>query len=238
MDMPSERPTKDIDFLAQAISNDLEKVKNIFNEIISIEMNDGLTFATEIKTMSIVPDAKYEGVRVKIESYLERARYDLTIDIGYSDRLLSAAEERSFPVLLSNSDIPVIKIYPPEQVIAEKFEAMVKLYTQNGRLKDFYDISFISRENTFKHSELRRVIIQTFNNRNTLIEDKERVFASDFKESPEFQKQWQAFINRNRLNYPFTFAQVMEIIENFLQPVFIERDTEYIWQDGKWSSEV
>ncbi len=238
LDMPSERPTKDMDFLAQAISNELENVKRIFSEIITIQENDGLVFDSEIKTQSIVPDAKYEGVRVKIVSFIERARYDLIVDIGFSDRLLSPSEEKPFPVLLNGFENPVIKIYPAEQVIAEKFEAMVKLYTQNSRLKDFYDIAFISSEKKFKHSELNKVIFHTFKNRNTLIEDKEKIFRNDFKENKEMQKQWDAFLKRNKLKSEFTFFQIMEKIECFIQPVCIEQEIEHIWQAGKWRPEI
>ncbi len=135
--------------MAQSISNDLEKIKIIFSELILMEFIDGLTFSQQINTELIAKDAKYEGIRVKITSFLERSKYELLVDIGFSDELSSAAKEIIFPVLLSDFKNPSIKVYPPEQIIAEKFEAMVKLYTQNSRLKDFYDIDFISEKILF-----------------------------------------------------------------------------------------
>jgi hypothetical protein len=46
----------------------------------------------------------------------------------------------SFPSILS--DLPAAKIlmYPPETVVAWKFEEMIRFGLANGRIKDFYDI--------------------------------------------------------------------------------------------------
>jgi hypothetical protein len=35
---------------------------------------------------------------------------------------------------------PKLKAYPKESVVAEKFEAVVKLGMANSRMKDFYDL--------------------------------------------------------------------------------------------------
>jgi len=41
------RMTKDIDLLGKNIPNDLENIKSIFNEIISIPVNDGIIFNSD-----------------------------------------------------------------------------------------------------------------------------------------------------------------------------------------------
>lgn len=38
------RPTRDIDFLAYQISNDIENIREIFKKICKIEYNDGIIF--------------------------------------------------------------------------------------------------------------------------------------------------------------------------------------------------
>ena len=235
LDISSERPTKDMDFLAQSISNNIENIKDIFYEIVKIEYNDGISFDINLKTEAIAKNAKYEGIRVKINSFLERSKYELIVDIGFSDKLLSFPKEKSFPILLNTFNSPVIKIYPTESIIAEKFEAIIKLYTQNSRIKDFYDIYFISKEVNFKYSDLKNVILETFKNRNTSIEDVKRVFEKDYKNSILMQKQWSAFLSRNKLKSELTFEQIMEKIEVFLLPIFIKNENEYFWESEKWN---
>ncbi|WP_052339458.1 nucleotidyl transferase AbiEii/AbiGii toxin family protein [Gorillibacterium massiliense] len=66
------RPTKDVDFLAKQIVNDLEKLRDSFVGICSIVIpNDGVTFLVdEMTTERIKEDADYEGVRVKVTALL------------------------------------------------------------------------------------------------------------------------------------------------------------------------
>jgi hypothetical protein len=45
--MLSLRPTKDIDLLGYSLSNDLENISSIFNDIISIQSPDGVIFIPE-----------------------------------------------------------------------------------------------------------------------------------------------------------------------------------------------
>jgi len=44
-----------------------------------------------------------------------------------------------FPTLLDFPK-PKLRAYPVETVVAEKFEAMVRLDMVNSRMKDFYDL--------------------------------------------------------------------------------------------------
>jgi hypothetical protein len=65
---------------------------------------------------------------------------------------------------------PRLKGYTRETVVAEKFEAMVKLGTLNSRMKDFYDIWLLSRRFSFDGPMLARAVAATFANRKTIIE--------------------------------------------------------------------
>jgi hypothetical protein len=52
-------------------------------------------------------------------------------------------------------------------VVAEKFEAMVKLGLANTRMKDFYDVWLLAQEMSFDGSILSTAIAATFERRNT-----------------------------------------------------------------------
>jgi hypothetical protein len=56
------------------------------------------------------------------------------------DAVYPQARHTTFPCLLADMPAPTILAYPPETVVAEKFEAIVRFGEANGRLKDFNDI--------------------------------------------------------------------------------------------------
>ena len=70
---------------------------------------------------------------------LEKARITLQIDVGFGDRVVPGPEEIDFPTLL-DFPAPHLKSYTRDTVVAEKFEAMVKLGILNSRMKDFFDV--------------------------------------------------------------------------------------------------
>lgn len=68
------RPTRDIDFKGDSITDGTEKIKNIFEDILFIECHDGLIFNNKsISVENIVEENKYHGIRIKLEALLDTA---------------------------------------------------------------------------------------------------------------------------------------------------------------------
>lgn len=94
---------------------------------------DGIMFdIAGVEAERIKEDAEYEGVRVWVPESLDGARVMMQVDVGFGDVVDPAPDELSFPTLLP-LDAPVIRAYPTEAVIAEKFQAMVALGIANSR---------------------------------------------------------------------------------------------------------
>ena len=149
--MPFLRPTKDIDFLVNSIPNDLQKIKRIIEDIALIDDKDGVVFIQKsISVESIIEDAVYEGVRIKIEATMDSTKKLLQLDIAFGDVVVEGPVEMSFPVLLEGQSVPNIQVYSRESAVAEKFEAIVKLNVITSRMKDFYDILFLAQKETFQ----------------------------------------------------------------------------------------
>lgn len=88
------RPTKDIDFLGQAISSDLDKLGRILREIASIRERDGIEFLPDsISVENIVETGEYPGVRAQIECNLGGARFPIQLDIGFGDKIVAGPIE-------------------------------------------------------------------------------------------------------------------------------------------------
>ncbi len=161
------RPTRDADFLARG-DNAPERFVHILRELCVLDVDqDGLSFdAQSVEAERISEDADYEGVRVTLVAYLERAKIPIQIDIGFGDIVTPAPSETSYPALLEFPG-PRLLAYPKETVVAEKFEALVKLGIANTRMKDFYDLEVLSRTFAFEGKTLAQAIHNTFQKRGT-----------------------------------------------------------------------
>jgi hypothetical protein len=103
-----------------------------------------------------------------------------------------------------------------ESTIAEKYQAMVKLGLLNSRMKDFYDIWFLSR--TFDFSG--ETLIEAIEKRKTPLINEPTVFNLTFMKDESKQAQWEGFIEKAKLtDAPSSFENVVEAIKVFLQPI-------------------
>lgn len=220
--MPTLRPTKDIDFLAERVKNDLTELEDIFSYIAGLSYNDGVIFdPTSVVSERIKEDTEYEGIRLKMNATLGRARKRLQLDIGFGDVIWPGANLMEFPTLLEEEP-PKVKVYPIESFISEKFEAMVKLAMANSRMKDFYDVYALSTSRNFRGNTLKKAIEDTFKRRKTPMPDDPLVFRQEFHEDSGRQQQWLAFLRKSRLdNVNREFSEIMKGITAFLKPVVI-----------------
>jgi predicted nucleotidyltransferase component of viral defense system len=231
-DISKFRPTKDIDFLGQAVSNEMNECKKIIEEIALIEADDGVEFIiNNISTERIKEEADYEGVRVHLPYKMDTIKGYFSIDIGFGDKIVDGPFEMEFPVLL-DFPVPRIIVYSLESVIAEKFEAVVKLNFLTSRMKDFYDILFIVNRTEFNKNILREALSVTFRNRETNIEDRNLIYDQSFKFNSQKQIQWTSFLTRNKLTSENNFSAVIDKINLFIEPIFLNDNK--LWNPNKF----
>lgn len=216
------RPTRDADFLARG-NNAPERFVQIFREICATKVEpDGLEFDPgSVKAHRITEDADYEGVRVTFTGRLERARIPIQIDIAFGDTVTPAPVESHLPTLLPAPG-PRLLAYPKETVVAEKFEAMVKLGVANSRMKDFYDLYVLSRVLAFDGGSLSEALRKTFENRGTALPGGARplAFTPEFYDDTGKKKQWAAFASRNATHIQkVDFEALIKALVVFLVPV-------------------
>lgn len=136
----AHRPTRDVDFLGYGDTSP-QRLEEVFTEITAIALpDDGLNFKQEtLQAEAIKEEDEYQGVRVRLMSMLGNVRIPLQIDVGFGDAVTPDPRELELPTLLDQPS-PVLRTYPRETVVAEKFQAMVFLGIANSRLKDFFDM--------------------------------------------------------------------------------------------------
>jgi predicted nucleotidyltransferase component of viral defense system len=221
IDQLNTRPTKDIDFLAQNMPNQLDHIHQVVSTIVMLTCDDGLNFRFEdISTENIVEDGTYRGVRVGITCFLGKSWKRLLIDLGFGDAVVPGPIDIVYPVLLDTEPPPLIRVYSLESAIAEKFEAMIKLSFINSRMKDFYDISTLSRKHNFEGRVLQEAIMETLQRRGTAYEREISIFQDGFINSPDKQRDWRYFMRRIKVEDPSEFKDAMLQIKLFLGPVF------------------
>jgi len=235
---PEIRPTMDIDLLGNT-SNDIGLICSQISDIVSFETNDGLIFDPDtIRGEAIKEDADYEGVRVRFTGTLDGARVHMQIDIGFGDVIHPDPVISELPTVL-DGPAPKLSCYSRESVIAEKFEAMIKLGELNSRMKDFYDIWLLSRQFDFESTSLARAIQLTLENRGTEIPEVITAFTEEFISNK--QKQWQAFCNRLKQDHiPTDFSEIVTSIKTFIKPLILMPSTENTFPShwsapGPWS---
>lgn len=228
------RPTKDIDLLGFG-KNDIPTLENIFKEICTIDGEDGLEFFAEsIKGAEIRAEKIYQGVRITLLASLDGAKIPLQIDIGFGDAVTPPAETETLPTILELPK-PRLRIYPKETVIAEKFEAIVKLGLGNSRMKDFWDVQFLIKKFSFEGKLLQKAIRATFANRQTAVPEKLPVALTEtFTQNSETIADWKAFIKRNKIESETDFDKVIESLSGFFEPL-IEAENNDVIFDQNWS---
>lgn len=237
---PASRPTKDIDLLAR-MDNSVDAVLAIVRDVCGQEVEpDGLVFdAGSLQGMVIKEDADYEGVRLTFRAYLQNARVQMQIDLGFGDVVFPHPTLTDYPTIL-DYPAPKLRGYTRETAVAEKFEAMTKLGQLNSRLKDFFDIWLLSRQFDFDGPTLAAAITQTFANRKTPMASRPVALTEAFAEDPVKAAQWRGFLRKSRLeSAPKELGQVVQALAHFLLPVadaiHEARPFDQLWQaPGPW----
>jgi hypothetical protein len=172
-----------------------------------------------IRVEQIRDDARYGGLRVRIAGLLGKARCSIQLDIGYGDAVTPGPDEIEYPTLLPDQPAPRLHAYPRASVVAEKLEAIVSLGMGNSRMKDFFDLRALAREDAIDATDLIAAAAATFKRRGTRIPDELPVGLTDeFARDATKVAQWKGFLQKNRLEAP-SLDEVIAEVRRFAEPV-------------------
>jgi predicted nucleotidyltransferase component of viral defense system len=214
------RPTRDIDVLAFK-SESIVSLKGIFQEISRLSfLEDGLNYLPDtVKVHEIREEQQYGGLRVTLTAMLGSAEIKLQVDCGFGDAITPDPILTDFPTLL-DFPAPQLHTYPKETVVAEKFEAIIRLGMANSRMKDFYDIWVLASDFPFSGQTITSAIQNTFNRRKTpWPTGAPEALQPSFIQNPLKQTQWQAFVRKtNFVKVEKDFGKTIDFVGSFLLP--------------------
>lgn len=213
------RATVDVDFLMQGLNNDLAQMDDIIAEILAVPTGNDFVSFKAAKAEPIAVQRKYHGISTQITGYIKNVRVPFNVDIGVGDVIVPCPEHRRIQTQLDGYEKPEILTYSLESTIAEKLDAILQRFELTGRMKDFYDIYYLSRSFDFDGLELQTAIQKTLQNRGTAYERSSFKRVVALADDNDMQVKWRYFLRS--LNDPdISFLAVMSGIETFLGPVW------------------
>ena len=224
------RATIDVDFLLRGYSNSINNVKDLICKIIDTPTGNDYIDMTAKGFEEISPQRKYHGISTQIIGRIKNVRVPFNVDIGVGDVIVPKAEQRKINTQLPDFEAPVIKTYSLESTIAEKFDAILQRFELTGRMKDFYDIYYLSRTFDFEGAKLQSAVFETLQRRGTPYDRNSFKRVVALAEDEDMQKRWKYFL-KNIKDNTLEFSVVITEIQTFLEPVFKAIVNEEEWLD-------
>ena len=212
------RPTRDADLLGFGPDDEVNLIAT-FREVGAMELGDGILFDPQsVQAQAIREDNTYGGTRISLVARIGSARCALQIDVGFGDAVTPGPQTVAYPTLLNDFKAPTLRVYPVYTVIAEKYQAMVMLGRTNSRMKDFFDLAVIAQRTELDGATLAVAIAATFARRTTALPT-ERPMArtKEFSEDAAKLRQWQAFLNKNRIEAA-SLGDTVALLDDLLWP--------------------
>lgn len=213
----TRRMTKDADLSVIGLANDPDGLREIVAAIARTDLvqDDGLAFDIgSIRSEIMREQAKYQGIRVKLEVDLATAKPTVTLDFSFGDPHQSVLIE--LPQLLGGSAIRLAS-YPPELVLAEKIETMMSRRELNTRDRDFADVWILSRTLVVKASRLKAAIQEVADNRGNEVIPLSEALADMHDRQDSYATMLQRMGYQRPL--PQTWSELLTDIRDFADPL-------------------
>lgn len=190
------RATMDIDTTVTALNLSVEDARNIIADIICVPVDDNVTFEI-INAETIMDEFDYPGVRVRINAYFENSRQPIKVDVSTGDIITPAAVRYEYPLMFEDRTISVLS-YNIETLLAEKLQTIMVRAETNTRMRDFYDVYIIAKNEKINYDDLAAAFAATCKARNSegYIEKIEEIYIA-VAENETMKKQWDNYKAKN-----------------------------------------
>lgn len=208
------RTTKDMDATLKSLPLEREEVTQIIREILSIDLDDGIDFKIE-DVKDIRQESEYGGFKINILATMSTLKVYLAIELTTGDKITPREIEYNYNCHFEDKKIPILA-YTLETVIAEKYQTIIARDIYNTRMKDFYDIYVLIKENTEKidFKNLVMAIKNTFKNRETELNIEDiREQLSNMKTSEQLIKLWGKYQITAPYSSDISFDNLFETLD-------------------------
>ena len=207
------RTTMDMDTTIKGIALKEEKIKEIVEEIININVDDGIKF--EIKDISYIREEdEYENFRISLIANVGKTKNPMKLDLTTGDAITPGEIEYTYPCIFTQEDIKIMA-YPLETILAEKYETIIRRNIATTRMRDFYDLYTIYKlkKDEIDYKILKEAIERTSYKRGSqeIMKDYEEIIE-DIKEDSYLKSLWEVYLSENKYIGDLEFDKVVGIV--------------------------
>ena len=213
-----ERTTKDMDATLKRIPLTKNDVEKVFNEILNIDIDDGVSFQI-ISIKDIRLEDEYGGFRLNILSKLDNNKTYITVELTTGDVITPKEMKYNYNSIFENKKIPIMS-YTLETVLAEKFQTIVTRGLFNTRLKDFYDVYILikTKMNELSKDNLIKAIKNTFERRETNFDIEQfNEVINDLIDDNNMNNLWNEYVSKNSYAKGIKFNDTINSIKMIIE---------------------
>lgn len=213
-----ERTTKDMDATLKGIPLTKNDVEKVFNEILNIDIDDGVSFQI-ISIKDIRLEDEYGGFRLNILSKLDNNKTYITVELTTGDVITPKEMKYNYNSIFEDKMIPIMS-YTLETVLAEKFQTIITRGLLNTRLKDFYDVYILMniKMNELNKDNLIKAIKNTFDRRKTNLDFEQfNEVIRDLSDDNNMNNLWNEYVLKNSYAKGIKFNDTINSIKMIIK---------------------
>lgn len=212
------RMTKDMDATITGIDVSKDKMIKVLNEILSINLNDGVKFDV-VNITDIREDDEYGGNKYHIVGKLQSLKVNLEIDISTGDKVTPKELKYKYPLIFEDRTI-MISSYNIETILAEKIETILRRGTFNSRMKDFYDVYYFLTKlrKDMDINILKEAVDNTFTKRDSFeyLSDFEQIIDSIIG-NERIEKLWNIYSNKYKYANGIDINEILNLLKGIIK---------------------
>ena len=217
------RMTKDMDATITGIDVSKNKMLKVLNEILSINLKDGVKFDV-VDITDIREDDEYGGNKYHIVGKLQSLKVNLEIDISTGDKVTPRELKYKYPLIFEDRTI-IISSYNIETILAEKIETVLRRSVFNSRMKDFYDIYYFLTKlrKEIDINILKEAVNHTFTKRNSFeyLNDYEQIIDSIIG-NERLEKLWNIYSNKYKYANGININEILNLLKDIIKELNLE----------------
>ena len=217
------RMTKDMDATITGIDVSKDKMLKVLNEILSINLKDGVKFDV-VDITDIREDDEYGGNKYHIVGKLQSLKVNLEIDISTGDKVTPRELKYKYPLIFEDRTI-MISSYNIETILAEKIETVLRRGVFNSRMKDFYDIYYFLTKlrKEIDINILKKAVDNTFTKRDSFeyLNDYEQIIDSIIG-NERLEKLWDIYSNKYKYANGIDINEILNLLKDIIKELDLE----------------
>ena len=175
-----------------------------------MDVSDGVKF--QIKNFQpIREDDDYGGLKYNLLAIFDNLMVNLSMDIATGDLITPREIEYDYKMMFEDRNLKIMT-YNIESIIAEKFQTVISRGILNSRMKDYYDLYYLTTYKEFSKENLKNAIEKTFKKRETDIKSIDKVI--DEIEKSEFVKElWTSYSEKYQYAKDLRYEKIIDSIK-------------------------